>query len=452
MPAVKGKPTVPPTSIPLPTDDAQTFPASLAITRRSLAKGALLAASGLALAACGSDGDSSSNSETPSSLTFWLSGDANEGGGYAALAEDYEAATGIHIEIVDVAYDDFNTKLVNAALAGDLPDIGRIPSVDPTFSEDLVDLADVASERNIMSSLLLPDDDGKVLTIPAAVTSVGLFVNKSLFEQAGVSYPTSEDESWTWDEFIETTTKVKEATGARYNLVMDRTSHRLRAFLYQFGSEGFVEADDGTYSTNDNTKKALEYFSNMNDDAIMPRSVWLSEDDPSALFKSGEVVAYYSGCWQLADFEENITDFEWASAYMPQQPTRSTNIGTGGFLTAFDTNGNGGAAKEFISWALAEDQYRKYCKLAAAIPAVEDMQVDYDFAQDSFEIYAKEIAASPDIAGYQVTQGLDWQNRGLIVDGDPLRDEVIKYVSGEQDVNTTIDRIIEQYDEAVANG
>lgn len=297
-----------------------------------------------------------------------------------------------------------------------------------------------------MDNLLVPAEDGKVTVLPAALTAVGLYVNKSLFDKAGVTYPTKEDESWTWDEFIEATTKVKDATGAKYNLVMDRSSHRLRSFLYQFGSEGFVEGDDHTFSTNDKTKEALEYFAKLNDDKIMPRSVWLSEDDPSALFKSGEVVAYYSGVWQLADFKANITDFEWASAYMPQQPTRATNLGTN-LLAAFDTNGNGEAAKAFISWMYSEKPYATYCKMAAALPSIKDFSVEYEFAQESFDIYNSEISASPAISGYQITSQLDWQNRGLTVDGDPLRDETIKYVSGEQDVDTTIANIIKLQDE-----
>ncbi|MDO4900378.1 extracellular solute-binding protein [Actinomyces sp.] len=417
------------------------------MTRRSFTRGALLAVPGLALAACGSGG-SSSGEEKTDTLTFWLSGDANEGGGYAALAADYEAETGIHIEIVDVAYDDFNTKLVNAALANDLPDIGRIPSVDPTFSEDLVDLADVASERGIMSSLLVPDDEDRVTTLPAALTAVGLFINKTLFEQGGVTYPTSEGDIWTWDEFVETVTRVRERTAAAYGLVMDRTSHRLRSFLYQFGSEGFVEGQDGAYTTDAAARTALEFFRGMNDDATMPRSVWLSEDDPSALFKSGRVAAYYSGVWQLADFNANITDFEWASVYMPAQPTRATNLGTN-LMVAFDANGHGQAAKEFISWMYREEPYSKYCRLAGALPSVEGLAVDYEFAQEAFDVYNNEIAAAPDVAGYQIASQLKWQNAGKTMDGDPLRDEVIKYLGGEQDVDVKITAIETQLTEQV---
>lgn len=422
-------------------------PVSAAITRRSFARGALLAVPTLALAACGSGGSSSEEDQTDS-LTFWLSGDANEGGGYAALAADYEAETGIHIEIVDVAYDDFSTKLVNSALANDLPDIGRIPSVDPSFAEDLVDLADVATERNIMSNLLVPDDEGRVTTLPAALTAVGLFINKSLFDQAGVSYPVTEEDIWTWDEFVEAVTRVREGAGAKYGLVMDRTSHRLRSFLYQFGSQGFVEGADGTYATDAAARTALEYFAAINDDATMPRSVWLSEDDPSALFKSGQVAAYYSGVWQLADFNANVTDFEWASVYMPAQPTRATNLGTN-LMVAFDANGHGQAAKDFIAWTYQDAPYAKYCRLAGALPAIEGLEVDYEFAQEAFDVYNNEIAAAPDIAGYQITSQLKWQNAGKVLEGDPVRDEVIKYLGGEQDVDTTISTIEAQLTDQV---
>src|SRR5699024_12176998 len=105
----------------------------------------------------------------------------------------------------------------------------------------------------------------------------------------------------------------------------DRTSHRLTSFLYQFGSEGLALTEDlSEYSANQATAPALERFVEMNDDETMPRSVWLSEEDPNAMFKTGQVVAYYSGSWQIADFVENIAEFDWVSVAMTAQPATAT--------------------------------------------------------------------------------------------------------------------------------
>ena len=64
-----------------------------------------------ALAACGGDSaGGGGSSDKP--LQFVCSGDANQGGGYAAMAKKYTEETGIEIEIVDVPYDDLATKIM----------------------------------------------------------------------------------------------------------------------------------------------------------------------------------------------------------------------------------------------------------------------------------------------------------------------------------------------------
>ena len=80
-----------------------------------------------------------------------------------------------------------------------------------------------------------------------------------------------------------------------------------------------VELRDGMipFSVDDATKKAVKTFVGWNDDKTMPKSVWTSGADPSAMFQSGDVVAYWSGVWQVAAYSESITKFEWASVPTP---------------------------------------------------------------------------------------------------------------------------------------
>src|SRR5699024_4411181 len=96
---------------------------------------------------------------------------------------------------------------------------------------------------------------------------------------------------------------------------------------------------DGQFQADAATREALEYFEDLNDDEFMPRSVWLSDDDPNALFKSGDVVAYMSGSWQIADFAVNIADFDWESVYLPAQEVRAPNYGHAASVVAFDGTG-----------------------------------------------------------------------------------------------------------------
>ncbi|MFC3491731.1 ABC transporter substrate-binding protein [Glycomyces rhizosphaerae] len=410
--------------------------------RRLILTAGTAGAAALPLSACGfiGGGDDEGDAKT---IKFWLSGDANQGGGFQKMADKYLEETGITVDIDDIPYDDFNTRLRNAAQADGLPDMARVQAIDPIWMNQLEDLSDVASEAGVMENLVTENEEGEVPTFLTDLTAVGLYVNKSLFDEAGVAYPTTADQIWTWDEFIAAVKEVKAATGARYGLVMDPSSHRLRSMMYQFGSNGFELGDDCTYSTDEaTTTAALQFFADINDDDVMPRSVWVSGDDPNALFKSGQVAAYYSGSWQVADFQANIADFEWASAIMPAQTRRATNLG-GGYVVVYKGD-KSQTALDFINWLFSAENYTEICEISGFLPVIQGLDIDYGASQTSFDLYNEEIAASDPISSAQERNNLEMAYAGQSAggDADPLKEEAIKLANGEQDVPTTIANII----------
>ncbi|MBO3734731.1 extracellular solute-binding protein [Glycomyces niveus] len=410
--------------------------------RRLILTAGTAGAAALPLSACGfiGGGDDEGDAKT---VKFWLSGDANQGGGFQKMADKYFEETGVTVDIDDIPYDDFNTRLRNAAQADGLPDLARVQALDPLWMNQLEDLGDIASDVGIMENLVTENQEGAVPTFLTDLTAVGLYVNKSLFDQAGVAYPTTPDQVWTWDEFIAAVKEVKAATGARYGLVMDPSSHRLRAMMYQFGSNGFELGDDCTYSTDEAaTTAALQFFADINDDDVMPRSVWVSGDDANALFKSGQVAAYYSGSWQVADFQANIADFEWASALMPAQTRRATNLG-GGYIVAFKGD-KSQTALDFVNWLFTAENYTEICEISGFLPVVQGLDIDYGASQASFDLYNEEIAASDPVSSAQERNNLEMAYAGQSAggDADPLKDEAIKLANGDQDVATTIANII----------
>lgn len=410
--------------------------------RRLILTAGTAGAAALPLSACGFIGGGGDEGDAKT-VKFWLSGDANQGGGFQKMADKYLEETGITVDIDDIPYDDFNTRLRNAAQADGLPDLARVTAIDPIWMNQLEDLSDVASEHGVMENLLTENEEGEVPTFLTDLTAVGLYVNKSLFDEAGVAYPTTADQIWTWDEFIAAVKEVKAATGARYGLVMDPSSHRLRSMMYQFGSNGFELGDDCTYSTDEaTTTAALQFFADINDDDVMPRSVWVSGDDPNALFKSGQVAAYYSGSWQVADFQANIADFEWASAIMPAQTRRATNLG-GGYVVVYKGD-KSQTALDFVNWLFTAENYTEICEISGFLPVIQGLDIDYGASQPNFDLYNEEIAASDPISSAQGNDALEMTYAGQSAggDADPLKDEAIKLANGEQDVPTTIANII----------
>jgi alpha-1,4-digalacturonate transport system substrate-binding protein len=426
---------------------------STTFTRRQILIGGLSGAAVIGLtAACGSDSGGSGGSADPSevgTLQFFLSGDANQGGGFAAMAAKYEKETGFKVEIVDIANDDLGTRLTNAAQANDLPALARVGSVDPVWKNATKDLAEIMTAAGVMADLSTQDEDGRVFSLPTDVTGVGLFINKSLFDEAGVEFPADvEGDVWSWDDFVSAVKQVQEATGASYGMAMDASSHRLKSFLYEFGSTLWQPDGSGTFTTNDATKAALEYFYEINDDSFMPRSVWLSEADGNALFKSGDVVAYYSGSWQIADFAVNIADFEWASVPTPRQPVQAVNFGNAASIVVFDGTGQEQAALDFVSWLYTKENYTELATTSGFLPAVNGITVEYADNAEAFDLYNAEIAASDPIVTTIKQMELGFEVAGLTTEGDPLRDQVVRYLNDEIGVDECITTIGEQMTEA----
>src|SRR4051794_17149715 len=227
----------------------------------------------LTLSACGSGGSDDSGSGAKK-ITFWYSTSAQDQG-YLDLAKEFEAKEGIQVEIVNIPNDGYQDKLKQAAQANSLPDTASVPSLDNLWVNQLQDLSSIANaSANNINKNLITTKDNKVLAIPSDVTAAGLFINKSLFDKAKVSYPTDPSQTWTWDQFLAAADKVRTATKSKYDLVYDNSPARIRAWIYTRGGKGFQLADDKYAAPDATTVQALADFAKINNDVIMPKSVW----------------------------------------------------------------------------------------------------------------------------------------------------------------------------------
>lgn len=239
----------------------------------------------------------------------------------------------------------------------------------------------------------------------------------------------------------------------KFSLTMDRSSHRLNSFLYQNGSEGLSLTEDlSAYEADGATAPAIERFVAMNDDETMPRSVWLSEEDPNAMFKTGQVTAYYSGSWQIADFVDNIADFEWISVPMPAQDVQATNFGAAAYVVVFEGTGQEEQALEFVKWLYTPENYAELSRISGFLPATQDVEITYDERQDDFDLYNAAIAGSPAFIGEVKARELQLQVAGTAapIDGDPLRDGTVQAIAGDLTAEEVVDQALEQLNESLA--
>lgn len=168
-------------------------------TRATAAAMAAVCLTALALTGCTSSGDDDGGD---AGITFWLQEDLPDR--VAATQEIVDAfteKTGIEVEVVSVAEDQFAQLITSSAAAGDLPDvIGGIslPQVRTLSANEFVDTDAVAATIDALdastfseNALELTSDGDTSLAIPSESWTQMLFYRTDLFEAAGLDAPDS---------------------------------------------------------------------------------------------------------------------------------------------------------------------------------------------------------------------------------------------------------------------
>lgn len=350
------------------------------------------------LAGCSSGGSGGDSGDGKKTLdVVWFS-DGNEGESFMKLAEEYmETHEDIEIELIEVPYADLDNKLKNMINAGEQPALARMTNIG-TFQNQLIDLKEYVSDPDAFvdsfgSGLQFIYDD-KMIAAPMDVTANGIIYNKTAFDQAGVQVPQSPDEIWTWDEFEAALQKVVENSDCQYGMVFDKSAQRFSTLIYEAGGSLLNEDLTASNFNTDEVKTAVDWFVELHENGIMPTSIWLGSDNPNEMFRTGQVAAHFSGSWMIANYKEQITDFEWGVTYLPVEAQRSSVPG-GKWLGAFQGSGVEQEAADFIEWIMSAENNAQYCKENYYISQVKGNEsLDYDFGAEYFEIFADELNAT----------------------------------------------------------
>jgi multiple sugar transport system substrate-binding protein len=169
---------------------------------RSTRRRAAAAATGLALlavTACGG-GDSGGGGGSTEPIVVWTADTLPDRvAATEAIIADFTAKTGIEVDLVGVAEDQFNQVLTSAAAAGELPDVIGSQSLSAIRTLGANELVDTEANAAIVQSLgegtfaeraleLTRDGDAQ-LGVPDTSWVQLLYYRKDIFEAAGLAPP-----------------------------------------------------------------------------------------------------------------------------------------------------------------------------------------------------------------------------------------------------------------------
>lgn len=150
----------------------------------------------------------------------------------------------------------------------------------------------------------------KVIGFPALVDNLSLIYNKTVFDAAGVDYPT---EDWTWDDFRDAAKKLTDPSTETYGYAYsvsgsEETTWQFWPHLWQNGGE-ILEDDQKTAAfASDAGVESLEFLRQM---AIDDKSIYLDQTDTkfAQLFAADRIGMMTSGPWQLYDLNTAGTQY-----------------------------------------------------------------------------------------------------------------------------------------------
>jgi multiple sugar transport system substrate-binding protein len=357
-----------------------------------------LVAVGSFVAACGSDGASSSDASTPAAgSAAGGSSDTSAGGGVAptgesisvmiaasgpaetaavqAAVDGWQAESGNTVELI--AAEDINLQLGQALAGGDPPDVFYVNA------DKFQEYAAGGSLAPVGSKLDNPDDfyeslrqvftyDDELYCAPKDFSTLGLIINNASWAAAGLSdtdIPTTWEELATVAETLTTDSQVGLATGA--------TRDRVGAFMVGAGGY-FVNADQSevTGDTPENTE-ALEYVQSLLDAGTYQFAENMSVGWGGEAFGKEQAAMVIEGNWIRGAMKNDYPTIDYTVAEIPAGPA---GPGTMVFTQCWgvaQASSNQDAAVSFVNYMTNGDTQMALADAFGVMPSRESVREAY---------------------------------------------------------------------------
>ena len=281
---------------------------------------AMVSAMALSLAACGGSSGSSGGSESADSSGGSSSGDplqvviwdTNQQPGLQEICDDFTAETGIEAKVEVKDWDSYWTLLESGASGGDLPDVFWMHSNNSQMymkNDMLLQLDDyIANSDKIDLDNYMPEItelytmDDKHYAIPKDYDTIALWYNKTMFDEAGLSYP---DETWSYDDMLEAAKALTKDDGSQYGFALNPSNDQDTYYNFVYANDGYIVNEDHSASgyDNPNTLEAMDYVAELLQ--YCPDPTEMSETGTDVEFQSGRVAMITQGSWMIAGFKAN---------------------------------------------------------------------------------------------------------------------------------------------------
>lgn len=317
--------------------------------------GSSLVAAAFVLTACtggggnGNGGDGAAEAEGPQTLTVWhyFAEDAQ-----VELMEAYKdkfesANDGVTVDNVYVPYDQMNSRLVNAAGAGEGPDIAVFNGAETSvlaLGGALAPLDDYWSgfaDADLVQDSVLHSMDDELYAVQGYVNLLGLWYNAEILQELGLEAPTTMDE-------LEDAMAEAEDAGYRGITVSGLPNSQGEWQAYPVLSDAgfnYENLDEAALTS------ALTRVATWVDEGwLSQEAVTWDQTVPFQEFSAGETAFAINGNWQRGNAAADA-DFEYGVVALPLSDTGGVYLGGEGQGIGINS------ANPDLAWQYLEQTY-----------------------------------------------------------------------------------------------
>ncbi|HBF38443.1 MAG TPA: hypothetical protein DDW50_14135 [Firmicutes bacterium] len=221
-------------------------------------------------------------------------------------------------------------------------------NLTPYVKRDHIDLETV-TVKGMMNGYTRPN--GKLDSLPLLANCFVFAYNKSLFDKAGVPYPT---DKWTWDDFAKIAPKFVSGTGVNHTYFM--VNHwALRNFaLICKGGQPYTKDFSKALVDSKEVADGLDLFGKLIKEGAIPSDEAQKTMPGEQLFVAGKAAIYLMGGFEISQVSREIgKSFPWDAVLPPKTSSTGKNINIT-FATGYAMNAaskNKEAAWQFLKEA-----------------------------------------------------------------------------------------------------
>jgi alpha-1,4-digalacturonate transport system substrate-binding protein len=405
--------------------------------------------------------------------------DGNEGDVLREQLDLFQAENpDIQVVVDTIGYENLDTTLQPQVETGNAPDLARVTDI-ARYKGHYLNLRPYLTDPDAWAANWSPgvlewfresgDTDGLYGYMTQA-TVTGPFINRTLFEQAGIAVPSDQQAEVTWAEWTAAASQVAQALSTAdypiFAVAIDRSGHRVWGPALSMGAT-FVQYDAAGNVIRDSAgnvkfqvdspgfRETAQMIIDWHRQGLTSPEIWVGSGGQYAsgrdLFISGRLVMLMSGSFQVGAFSGQIGDlFDWEAVPNPCGPGGCTGIPGGAALMAFKDTDHPEAVARLVEFLTTEDNLREFAEKTLFVPADlrlaasgVDFQTDLAAAKESLNVFSAQVSLLTDEAWILQTAPNSFTLNIAI------RERLTQAITGELTLDEAIARIQEEVDEGL---